>query len=68
MPQVFIFYSRKDKSFAGKITEALKQSNLEIWIDWEDIPPTIEHQIFLFCYLRVPAYQSKGSGAAGSSP
>ena len=42
MPQVFISYSRKDKSFAGKITEALKQINLEIWIDWEDIPPIAE--------------------------
>ena len=48
MTRVFISYSRKDKLFAGKFTEALNQSDLETWIDWEDIPPTSDwlDQIF----------------------
>jgi hypothetical protein len=42
MTKVFISYSRKDKVFAGKLTEALEKSELETWIDWEDIPPTAD--------------------------
>jgi WD40 repeat protein len=42
MTKVFISYSRKDKVFAGKFTEALQKSELETWIDWEDIPPTAD--------------------------
>jgi WD40 repeat protein len=42
MTKVFISYSRKDKVFAGRLTEALQKSELETWIDWEDIPPTAD--------------------------
>ncbi|MBI5954301.1 MAG: TIR domain-containing protein [Chloroflexi bacterium] len=42
MTKVFISYSRKDKVFAGRLTEALGKSELETWIDWEDIPPTAD--------------------------
>jgi WD40 repeat protein len=42
MTKVFISYSRKDKVFAGKLTEALEKSELETWIDWDDIPPTAD--------------------------
>jgi hypothetical protein len=42
MTKVFISYSRKDKEFAIKFTEALQKSELETWIDWEDIPPTAD--------------------------
>lgn len=34
----FISYSRKDKDIASRIFQALKDKDLEIWIDWEDIP------------------------------
>src|SRR5512138_389103 len=42
MTRVFISYSRKDKPFAGKLTDHLEKSQLETWIDWEDIPPTAD--------------------------
>ncbi|GEM_PF-6058928 len=42
MTNIFISYSRKDKAFAGRLTEALQKSELETWIDWEDIPPTAD--------------------------
>lgn len=42
MTQVFVSYSRKDKAIAGKLTEELHQSELETWIDWQDIPPTAD--------------------------
>jgi WD40 repeat protein len=42
MTKVFISYSRKDKSQAQKLTEALARSELETWVDWEDIPPTAD--------------------------
>jgi WD40 repeat protein len=42
MPEVFISYSRKDKVTAARLTEALQKSELETWIDWEDIPPTAD--------------------------
>lgn len=40
MTHIFISYSRKDKEFAKRLTDELKKSDLDIWIDWEDIPPT----------------------------
>ncbi len=39
---VFVSYRRKDVDFAKKITEALKATGREIWVDWEDIPPGVE--------------------------
>jgi hypothetical protein len=40
MPDVFISYSRKDKEFVRRLHDALALTNRNIWIDWEDIPPT----------------------------
>jgi len=42
MTKVFISYSRKDKTFAGRFTESLERCKLETWIDWDDIPPTAD--------------------------
>jgi WD40 repeat protein len=42
MTKVFISYSRKDKIFAGRLAKTLGNSELETWIDWEDIPPTAD--------------------------
>lgn len=39
MTKVFISYSRKDKVFAEKLNQALKEIDLDSWIDWIDIPP-----------------------------
>jgi len=38
---VFISYSRKDKAFVEKLDKAFKAQNLEVWIDWEDIPLSV---------------------------
>ena len=56
---MFISYSRKDIDSARKLTEAFKGQELDFWIDWEGIPPTVvwwkeiekgieEADIFLF--------------------
>jgi WD40 repeat protein len=42
MAKVFISYSRKDVEFAKRLTEELPKSDLDFWIDWEGIPPTVD--------------------------
>jgi WD40 repeat protein len=42
MAKVFISYSRKDIEFAKKLTGELQKSGLNVWVDWEDIPPTVD--------------------------
>ena len=39
---VFISYSRKDKSFVQKLHEGLTQKQKDSWVDWEDIPLTAD--------------------------
>ncbi len=39
---VFVSYRRVDKTFTQELVEALRQQELDIWIDWEDIPPGSE--------------------------
>jgi WD40 repeat protein len=38
MSDVFISYSRRDIAFARLLREALQQSEIDTWIDWERIP------------------------------
>ncbi|MBI5295602.1 MAG: TIR domain-containing protein [Chloroflexi bacterium] len=38
MSQIFISYSRKDLKLARPIVYSLTQDDLDVWIDWEDIP------------------------------
>lgn len=42
MAKVFISYSRKDIEFAKRLTAKLQKSDLDFWIDWEGIPPTVD--------------------------
>ncbi|MFO8035832.1 MAG: toll/interleukin-1 receptor domain-containing protein [Anaerolineales bacterium] len=42
MADVFISYSRKDIAFAKKLHAGLGEADLDIWIDWEDIPPSAD--------------------------
>ncbi len=42
MASLFISYSRKDIDVARKLTEAFKGQDLDFWIDWEGIPPTVD--------------------------
>src|SRR5215510_5952010 len=38
MPDVFISYSRKDKTFVQQLDAKFKASQRDVWVDWEDIP------------------------------
>jgi WD40 repeat protein len=40
--KVFVSYSRKDIEFAKRLTAELQKSDLDFWIDWEGIPPTVD--------------------------
>jgi len=42
MADLFISYSRKNISFARRLFSGLEKTGLDIWIDWEDIPPGTE--------------------------
>lgn len=42
MTDVFISYSRKDREFMRTLYERLQQSQRDVWVDWEDIPPSAE--------------------------
>ena len=42
MSDLFISYSRKDIAYARLLHEALKEHDLDTWIDWQDIPPSTE--------------------------
>ncbi len=42
MAKVFISYSRKDIEFAKRLTGKLQESDLDFWVDWEGIPPTVD--------------------------
>lgn len=42
MSQAFISYSRKDKAFVQKLQQALAEQKRDVWVDWEDIPPTAQ--------------------------
>ena len=42
MAKIFISYSRKDIAFAKRLTSELQKSELDFWIDWEGIPPTVD--------------------------
>jgi WD40 repeat protein len=39
MTKILISYSRKDSAVARKLIEEFKSLDLEVWVDWEDIPP-----------------------------
>jgi WD40 repeat protein len=39
---VFISYSRRDAEFVHRLDAALSDCGKEVWVDWEDIPPTAE--------------------------
>ncbi len=38
----FISYSRRDKPFVESLVGELKKHDRDVWVDWEDIPPTAE--------------------------
>lgn len=42
LSDVFISYSRRDKAFVTRLVERLQATGLSLWVDWEDIPPTVD--------------------------
>jgi hypothetical protein len=40
MTDVFISYSRKDTPFVRALEAELEKDGREVWVDWQDIPPT----------------------------
>jgi len=42
MARLFISYSRKDIDFARRLTDGFQDQELDFWIDWEGIPPTVD--------------------------
>lgn len=42
MADVFISYSRKDRDFVRKLHDHLQRAKRDVWVDWEDIPPSAE--------------------------
>lgn len=39
---IFVSYSRRDAEFVRKVDAAFKQAGLEVWVDWEDIPLSVD--------------------------
>lgn len=42
MASLYINYSRKDIEFARRLTAEFPKYNLDFWVDWEGIPPTVD--------------------------
>ena len=41
MTNIIVSYSRKDSVIARKLIQAFKDIELDVWVDWEDIPPAV---------------------------
>ena len=42
MAKIFVSYSRKDIEFAKRLTGELQKNDLDFWVDWDGIPPTVD--------------------------
>ena len=42
MARVFVSYSRKNKDFCRLLTDELQKRELDFWVDWDGIPPTVD--------------------------
>ncbi len=42
MARIFVSYSRKNKEFCRQLTSELEKRELDFWVDWEGIPPTVD--------------------------
>lgn len=42
MARIFVSYSRKNKDFCRQLTDELQKRDLDFWVDWEGIPPTVD--------------------------
>ena len=42
MSDIFISYSRRDQAFVRTLHDRLAAEQRDVWVDWEDIPPSAE--------------------------
>lgn len=42
MARIFVSYNRKSTEFCKRLTDELQKRELDFWVDWEGIPPTVE--------------------------
>jgi WD40 repeat protein len=42
MSDAFISYSRHDREFVVRLHQSLADAGKDVWVDWEDIPPTVD--------------------------
>jgi len=42
MARIFVSYNRKNINFCKQLTDELQKRDLDLWVDWEDIPPTVD--------------------------
>jgi formylglycine-generating enzyme required for sulfatase activity len=42
MARFFVSYSRKNKDFCRQLTTELQKHEMDFWVDWDDIPPTVD--------------------------
>lgn len=42
MARIFVSYNRKNIEFCKRLTDELLKRDLDLWVDWEDIPPTVD--------------------------
>lgn len=42
MADLFVSYSRRDKDFVRKLVDTLLEKGRDVWIDWDDIPPSAD--------------------------
>ena len=42
MARIFVSYSRKNIDFCKRLANELQKRNLDFWVDWEGIPPTVD--------------------------
>jgi formylglycine-generating enzyme required for sulfatase activity len=42
MARIFVSYNRKNIDFCKRLTDELQKRDLDFWVDWEGIPPTVD--------------------------
>lgn len=42
MARIFVSYSRKNKEFCKRLADEFQKRAMDIWVDWEGIPPTVD--------------------------
>ncbi|HSG41633.1 MAG TPA: SUMF1/EgtB/PvdO family nonheme iron enzyme [Anaerolineales bacterium] len=42
MARIFVSYNRKSTEFCKRLTGEMQKRDLDFWVDWEGIPPTVE--------------------------